>query len=239
MDAKRLRRYRRSAKRYHEKRRLELAAQAIRERKSEQAGKIRRNMDVYETLMRHSDVTVPHTLPAKEWIDEFKQRAIDYRASLLQCALNGMAVMEGARQASRNLTVDYGFQSTLDSAEIVNLIKKVSELDILYMLLQRTSLNAAQRNKTLDYAANAMFGPERNKTAVADMLRNLSTPEQSPFGAGNLLRVSDPQFTEKVEQMTGKKRLKDLGPPMIKLRRDIDKIAADVKNDRRNRMLGK
>ena len=125
---------------------------------------------------------------------------------------------------------------TLDSAELGNLVKKVAELDILYRLLQDTTLTPALRNKTIDYAAFAAFGPERAKTAMADMMRNLSVPEQSPFGAGNLLRMSDPQFTDKVEQMTGKRRLRE-GPSMVKLQREVKQLASDMRTDRRNRML--
>jgi Tfp pilus assembly protein PilN len=209
--------------------------------KEKQNDVVKRNMELFDTLTRNVDIYLPNTLPAKEWIDAFKQQAIEYRAYLLQITLHGMAVMEGARQASKNLTDDYGFAVTMDFTDIANIAKQVANIDLLAKLLSKTALTPAMRNKTLEFAAAASFGPDKHRNAMADMMRNLSIPEQSPFGASGLLRMSDPNMQSKMQQFTGKTPLQPaLSAPdrqsMVKLSRGMDKISEDLRNERQARL---
>jgi hypothetical protein len=84
------------------------------------------------------------------------------------------------------------------------MVKKIASMDLIANLLKNTLLSQEQQDKIMEYAAMSEFGPERHRTAMADVLRNLSTPEQSPFGASGLLRMSDPNLEQKMnQQFTG------------------------------------
>jgi hypothetical protein len=98
------------------------------------------------------------------------------------------------------------------------------------------------KTKTLDYAASSMFGPGHSQNAAADILRNLSIPEQSPFGYGasNILRMNDPNLKTKMAKLIGE----DATKPGKKVNAvvqsgvmsQIDKIAHEAQEDRKKRL---
>lgn len=221
------------------KQQIAAAIQLVSKIKSDQDNIVKRNMEMFEALSRNKDIRVAHTLPAEAWIEDYKQYSIDYRAYLLQSTLKGLALIEGARQASKNLTDDYGFSVTLDYAELAQVAKNVTHMDLLSRLLSESSLAPSMRNKTLENAAITLFGPEKHRNSMADMLRNLSVPDQSPFGASGLLRMSDPQMQQKMQQYTGDKPLHNAtsnNKSLVTMRRDVDKIAKDLQQARRDRI---
>ena len=171
------------------------------------------NVELLDMMSRGSDIAIPHTKPDPQWLEAYKTGAVEYRSYLLQLALRGIAVTEGARQAAKNLLDDYGFTFSFDQNAIMTLIKDVSELDMLYGLLQKTSLPPRLRDRVMTHASSGMFGPDRAKNNIASAVRNLSTPEHSPYGASNIIKVSDPNVQARLADLQTPSRLTRVQAP--------------------------
>ena len=159
--------------------------------KSELQLAIGRNSDVYDALLNNPSIMVNITKPASHFIDDYKKDAIGNRDYILSTTLRNLSIIEGARETSKNLVSDYGFNTPIDYNLISNLVSNVAQVDMLNYTLQKSGLSLRQQAKIIEYFSEALFGPAKNRTAYADVMRNLSTPETSPFGSSALVRLGD------------------------------------------------
>lgn len=175
------------------------------------------------------------TSPDSSWLVEYRDRAVGYREALFRNAMHGAAILEGARQANLNLE-DLGL-IMLDAKDLESLAKNVGKLSVLSILLANSSVSTEMRDKTMDYAAASMFGPGYERTAMSDMMRNLSVPEHSPFGVSSMARLSDPQLMEKYKQISG------IAPQSTSVAQSsgvprVDELAREAGNARSRRLKG-
>lgn len=199
---------------------------------------IKENLDFVNNLS-HPDLMVKISAPDPTWISEYRERAVGYREYLFRNAMHGAAILEGARQANINLE-DLGLIE-LDTKQLESIVQSVGKLTVLYTSLLNSKLPGDLQAKSMDYFAASIFGHGYSQNAISDMMRNLTVPEQSPFGISNLVRLSDPDFQKKYQSVNGIPAHHNRSKPTTSVVQaggmpKIDEIAQTAAKERKDRL---
>jgi hypothetical protein len=168
---------------------------------------MKRNLALFQEFESRAPIAIQSTAPDPKWVEDYKSKSILYRRKILLTALKSLAVMEGVKVASRNLTHDYGFDMPLDASKFMAVVNQVTQLEVLHTMLADSELPKDTQTMALEQAVISIMGPERVKTTLSDVMKNLSTPLSSPFSPSNVITVGDSELERKMAELHGESRV--------------------------------